>query len=583
MSKINKAVKYIKEYGFVKTAKAVKTKLCSGKAATAKKLKRIIKDSYDHKEFEQLNTSLKISILMPVYNTDVDMLKCVMESVINGSYDNYELCIYDASDENGRDATKICEDYAGKFPKIKYLKGDNFGIAENTNRCFDISEGGYIALLDHDDVLHRDALCYVAMEACKGADFIYTDEVTFSGKITNVISSDFKPDYSPYMLRCNNYICHFVCFSRELFVSCGKFNKKYDGSQDHELFLRLTDRAKKVCHIPKILYFWRVHKGSVSDSIEAKEYAITAGINGVRDFLASKNIDAEVESSEIYPTIYRIHYKITDEKVSVIILNHNHYEDLKRCLESIYRSTYKNYEIIILENNSNDQVLSDYYAELSKKENIKIITLNEPFNYSRFNNIAAGYAAGTQLLFLNNDIEAVSENWIQEMLMYSQRNDVGAVGAQLRYPDKTLQHCYLITGAGPHKVAIHAGLGLFEGDYGYLDRIGFVRDVSAVTGACLMVKKDFFDKIGGFDEKLSVAYNDVDICLKIRNEGYGIIYTPYARLIHYESGTRGRDSKDSNRRRLDAEAEYIKNKWKDKLIDRYYNANFSTDREGMLR
>lgn len=385
------------------------------------------------------------------------------------------------------------------------------------------------------------------------------------------------------MLRCNNYICHFVCFSRELFVSCGKFNKKYDGSQDHELFLRLTDRAKKVCHIPKILYFWRVHKGSVSDSIEAKEYAITAGINGVRDFLASKNIDAEVESSEIYPTIYRIHYKITDEKVSVIILNHNHYEDLKRCLESIYRSTYKNYEIIILENNSNDQVLSDYYAELSKKENIKIITLNEPFNYSRFNNIAAGYAAGTQLLFLNNDIEAVSENWIQEMLMYSQRNDVGAVGAQLRYPDKTLQHCYLITGAGPHKVAIHAGLGLFEGDYGYLDRNGFVRDVSAVTGACLMVKKDIFDKIGGFDEKLSVAYNDVDICLKIRNEGYGIIYTPYARLIHYESGTRGRDSKDSNRRRLDAEAEYIKNKWKDKLIDRYYNANFSTDREGMLR
>lgn len=181
MSKINKAVKYIKEYGFVKTAKAVKTKLCSGKAATAKKLKRIIKESYDHKEFEQLNTSLKISILMPVYNTDVDMLKCVMESVINGSYDNYELCIYDASDENGRDATKICEDYAGKFPKIKYLKGDNFGIAENTNRCFDISEGGYIALLDHDDVLHRDALCYVAMEACKGADFIYTDEVNFSG------------------------------------------------------------------------------------------------------------------------------------------------------------------------------------------------------------------------------------------------------------------------------------------------------------------------------------------------------------------------------------------------------------------
>ena len=585
MSIIKKTVALWREYGFKTTVSLVGNKIKSNRFIQKQKARKIIVNSLKSKKNEKLNQELTMSILVPAFNTDADMLKCVIESVINQTYENVEMCIYDSSDDKHTGVGKICMEYAGKDDRVKYKKGPNKGISENTNECARMAAGDYFGLLDHDDILHPKAVCKV-MDAVleHGADFIYTDEVTFSGKITNIISTNFKPDYSPYLLRSNNYICHFTAFSRVLFENSGGFNSEYDGSQDHDLFLRLTDLAKCVYHIPEILYFWRVHAGSVSDDILAKEYAIKAGIGAVQSFLDKKGINAHAASSEIYPTVYRIKYEpdITG-KVSIIVLNHEHIQDLQRCVESLMKTTYDNYEILIVENNSRSDELSEYYKLLSMNERIRIITYNRPFNFSEFNNIAVKQAAGEYILFLNNDTEVINPEWLTEMMMYATQKDVGAVGARLFYPDGRLQHCYIVTGVGEDRVAVHAGLGLAGHDYGYLDRIGMVQDVNAVTGACLLMKKSIFEEVDGFDEKLAVAYNDVDLCLKIRKKGYRIIYTPYATLTHFESASRGNDLNKKNRERLTKEAEYIKNKWGNGLKDPYYNPNFSQDRIYILK
>lgn len=590
MAKLKKIISLIKTYGFIKTFKIIVLKLSGCRFVQKKKAVSIIKKSMNPQKLNReknnhFDKEPLISILTPLYNTDVDMLKCVIESVINQTYRNVELCLCDGSDDSHGIVGEICNSYARKDARIKYLKlSENGGIAANTNACAGMAEGEYLALLDHDDILHPSAV-YRVVKAINetGADFLYTDEVTFAGKITNVLSTNLKPDYSPDTLRANNYICHFTVFSKELFNSVGGFKSQYDGSQDHDLVLRLTDAAAKIFHIPEILYFWRAHEGSVVENISAKEYAVSAGRNAVKDFLTDKGIEAEVSSTDVYPTIYRIKYMINDTPlISVIILNKNHKEDLSRCLDSIKKSSYSDIEIIIVENNSTEESIFEYYKTLTE-ENIKIITVNEPFNYSAFNNIAAGKAKGEYLLFLNNDTEVINPQWIEEMLMFAARKDVGAVGARLLYPDNTLQHCYVITGIGEDKVAVHAGVGLPKDDYGYLDRIGFNQNVNAVTGACLMVRSGIFKEIGGFDEKLPVAYNDVDLCLKLREKGYLNVYTPFAVLYHYESASRGRDNDKGNRKRLLSEAEYMKKKWGVFLKDPYYNPNFSDEKAYILR
>lgn len=585
MSKIKKALALYREYGFKTTASLVVNKIKCNPHIQGKKVKKIIVNSLKLEQTQKLNHELTMSILVPVFNTDADMLKCVIESVLNQTYKKIELCLYDASDSEHEYVGRLCNEYAEKTTIIRYKKGENKGIAENTNECAKLATGDFFGLLDHDDILHPMAV-YKVMTAImeQGADFIYTDEVTFSGKITNVLSTNFKPDYSPYLLRSNNYICHFTCFSKELFEKCGSFNKAYDGSQDHDLVLRLADAASCVYHIPEILYFWRAHAGSVVEDISAKEYAIAAGRNAVKDFLAKKGEEAIVESSEIYPTIYRIKYPVDEtNKVSIIILNHEHLEDLRRCVESLLRTTYANYEIVIVENNSKSREIFDYYHSLKNNGKIKLLTYNKTFNYSEFNNFAVDNCDGDYLLFLNNDTEVINPEWLTEMMMYAMKKDVGAVGARLFYPDGRLQHCFVITGAGEDRVAIHAGLGLAKTDYGYLDRIGIVQEVNAVTAACLLMKNTTFKEISGFDENLSVAYNDVDLCLKIRKAGYSIIYTPYATLTHYESASRGSDWDKANRVRLVKEVKYMKNKWKDGMKDPYYNPNFSLDKAYMIR
>lgn len=573
MGKVHKLMALVREYGIVTGLKMAKNKLIKGSKSMSREAALTIKESLKTEKLasekeEKFIKEPQISILVPLYNTEAGMLKCVIESVVNQTYQNWELCLCDASDKESEHVENICREFSSKDDRIKYEKlSDNLGIAENTNACAKTATGEYFGLLDHDDVLHPSALYYVVKAINEhDAEYIYTDEVTFSEQITNVISTNYKPDYAPDTLRCNNYIGHFVVFSRKIFEKCGGFNKEFDGSQDHDLALRLTKVAKKVHHIPQILYFWRAHKGSVVEDVYAKEYAISAGINAVKTHLDSIGIKGDVKSSEIYPTIYRINYEIINNPlISIIIPNKNSENVLKRCIDSIKNSSYENYEIIIVENNSTESGIFEYYKELEQNPLIKVITREGEFNYSALNNLAVESAKGDYLLFLNNDIQVINPEWINEMLMYAQRNDVGAVGARLFYPDNTIQHCYLKTGAGEHKVAIHMGYRLPKEDLGYLDRIGFVQNVNALTGACLMVAKDKFIKAGGFDEKLPVAYNDVDICLALRKAGFVNVYTPYATLYHYESLSRGADDV----KRLNRNAEYMHTKWGEMLKDPY--------------
>lgn len=573
MGKIHKLMVLAKEYGPITALKMAKAKLSSGPKAMAKEAadnirKTTAPECLASQKEQKFIYEPTISILVPLYNTEAGMLKCVIESMLNQTYSKWELCLADGSDEEHKYVSDICEEYSKDESRIKYHKlDDNKGISANTNACAKLAEGEYMGLLDHDDVLHPSALFEVVKSLNEErADYIYTDEITFSGEILNILSTNYKPDYAKDTLRCNNYIGHFVVFTRELFNQVGGFRSEYDGSQDHDLALRMTEVAGVVKHIPKILYFWRAHKGSVVEDVYAKEYAINAGINAVNHHIKTLGLDAVVESSDIYPTIYRIKYAIKSQsKITIIIPNKNSMPVLMRCLDSIFKSTYDNYEIIIVENNSTDQEIFDCYKELEANSRIRIITREGEFNYSALNNLAVKYAKGEYLVFLNNDTEVINPNWLTELLMYAQREDVGAVGARLFYPNDTIQHCYLKTGAGEHQVAIHMGLGLPKNDYGYLDRIGFVQNVNALTGACLMIARDKFEAVGGFDEKLPVAYNDVDICLALRAKGFLNVYTPYATLYHYESLSRGRD----NGERLNRDADYMHSKWSDMLSDPY--------------
>ena len=416
----------------------------------------------------------------------------------------------------------------------------------------------------------------------KGAEYIFTDEATFVGEnLNDIVTYHFKPDFAIDNLLANNYICHFSVFKASLIDKVGGFRSKYDGSQDHDLILRLTDAANKVVHIPKLLYFWRSHKNSVAMDINSKTYAIEAGKAAVHDFLESKGYNTVVTSSPVHPTIYRIRFEIKDmPKISIIIPNKDHVNDLSRCVESILDlSTYKNYEIVIADNQSTDEKLFAYYDELSKLENVKIVKYDKPFNYSAVNNYAVSQAAGDYLLFLNNDTQVISRNWLEEMLMYAQREDVGAVGAKLYYGNDTIQHGGVILRLGADRIAGHSHCGSPRSDAGYMGKMFYAQDISAVTAACMMVPREVFENVNGFDETLAVAYNDVDLCMKIRGLGKNIVFNPYCELYHYESVSRGLDTEPQNVERFNREKKIFLDKWQKELDkgDPYYNENLSLD------
>lgn len=545
---------------------------------------------------------VKISILVPLWNNKREYQIAMLDSVMNQTYKNWELCLADGSDEKHAYIEEICKEYAACAEgRIVYQKLEkNQGISGNTNACLRLATGEYIGLFDQDDILHPEALFeYMKVIEEQGADYIYCDETTFKGNdINHMLTMHFKPDYAPDNLRANNYICHFSVFKRTLLEGTELFRTKFDGSQDHDMILRLTDRAQNVVHVPRLLYYWRSHAGSVASDINAKSYAIEAARGAVAEHLKQHGYTHfKIMSTRAFETIFRIRYQILgNPKISVIIANKDHVEDLRRLLTSIReRSTYDNYEIVIVENNSERPEIFDYYGELLEKpfdrsENtvvqyssdhkITIVTYRGKFNYSAVNNLGASYAKGEYILLLNNDMEVISVNWMEELLMYAQRKDVGAVGAKLYYPDKTIQHAGVVIGLGAHRTAGHTHYKQSRENLGYMGRLCYAQNVSAVTGACLLVKKELFEKVGGLDESFEISLNDVDFCLKLREAGYLNVFTPFAELYHYESASRGLDDQGDKAQRYERESEKFRKKWKKVLEkgDPYYNPNFSLDR-----
>ncbi len=529
---------------------------------------------------------ITFSILVPLYNTPRRFLTEMIDSVRAQTYEKWELCLADGSDGEHGYVGEICQGYCAGDKRIVYRKLEkNEGISGNTNECYRMSTGQYIALFDHDDILHPSVLFAYMKAICEqDADYIYCDEATFhNGNIDRMITLHFKPDYAIDNLRANNYICHFSAFSRELLEGTELFRSEFDGSQDHDMILRLTTRARKVVHVPQLLYYWRSHKASVASDISAKLYCIESARGAIADHLRSCGMEHfEITSTRAFETIFRIQYQLTGyPKVSIVIANKDHAADLSRCVSSILdRSTYENYEIIVVENNSASEEIREYYEEIGKHPKVRIVAYEGGFNYSKINNFGASFAEGEFLLLLNNDTQVITVNWIEEMLMYGQRRDVGAVGAKLYYEDKTIQHAGIVLGLGAHRTAGHTHYRVNIENVGYMGRLCYAQDVSAVTGACLLVRKEWFDELGGLDESFAVALNDVDFCLRLREKGLLNVFTPFAELYHFESKSRGLDDSDERAERYNEESARFRQKWKAELEagDPYYNPNFSLDR-----
>lgn len=526
--------------------------------------------------------AIQFSILVPLYNTPEKFLREMIQSVKEQTYGNWELCLADGSDKAHKDVKQICLEYRAADKRIKYKKlQKNLGISGNTNACIEMAQGDYIALFDHDDLLHPAAL-YENMKAIceQDADFIYTDENTFHETPSDAYCPNYKPDFAPDTLRSYNYICHLSTFKASLLEKVGKFRSEFDGSQDYDMILRLTEKAEKIVHIPKVLYYWRSHASSVASDISAKPYTLVAAKKALKEHLQRVGLEGEVHDAKVL-SMYRIAYRIKKQDlVSILIPNKDHVSDLKKCIESIIsKTTYPNWEIIVIENNSTEAQTFQYYEEIKHDARIRVVEWAGPFNYSAINNYGAKYAKGEHILLLNNDIEVITPDWLEQMIMFAQRSDVGAVGAKLYYPDDTIQHAGVILGIGG--VAGHSHKNYPRNDYGYMGRLILAQNLSAVTAACLLLRKSVWDEIGGLNEAFAVAFNDVDFCMRIREAGYLIVFTPFAELYHYESKSRGLEDTPEKQMRFAGEIQKFQSRWQAQLDmgDPYYNPNLTLKRE----
>jgi len=531
-----------------------------------------------------------ISILTPLYNTPEPYLREFLDSFVDQTAPNGQLCLADASDAEHDAVKRIVKEYQTKNQRIVYKKIENKGIAANTNAAASLATGEYLALADHDDILAPHAMYTMGKailqlrERGEPDGFLYSDEALFSKSIQRPIVAHFKPDYAPDYLLCCNYICHLAVFQKALWDAVGGERPECDGSQDHDLFLRLIEQVGGAAHVPQVLYYWRVHAASTSGGTEAKPYVAAAAKKALADHLARTGRTGTVEDG-LFPSTYRVKWDIEgDPKVSILIPNKDHTDDLEKCLQSIWKkTTWDNYEIIVIENNSTDPATFAYYEKAKRRyDGLKVVTYPEKgFNFSGINNFGRKAAAGDYLLLLNNDVEVRNGDWLTELLRQCAHKGGAAIcGAMLYYPDETLQHAGVITGLGGY--AGHSHKYKQKGGSGYLFRIATVQDFSAVTGACLLVKASVYDEVGGLDEQFAVAFNDVDFCLRVRDAGCRIAWTPYAELTHYESKSRGGDEKDpAKAARFAAEQQrlYTIHGKENILDDPYYNPNLTRDRE----
>ena len=528
----------------------------------------------------------KISIVVPLYNTPLNFLEELLDSVVNQTYRNWELCCVDAGQDTA--VGQHVQARAKADPRIRYQKlTENEGIAGNTNHGFELATGDYIALLDHDDILHPCALWYTAQAIVEqGADFVYTDEATFEGKVENVVLYHFKPDFMLDNLRSNNYICHLTTFSKVLMEQAGGGERaEYNGSQDYDLFLRLTEKAQKIAHIPHALYYWRSSPNSTASDISAKTYCIDAGIAALKAHYARCGVAVDdVTLIPGTPGYYKTDYTMAHPgRVSILIPTCDHIRDLETCVESIYaRTTYPDFEILLIENNSKEEQTFRSYERMRKEhpDTLKVLTWQgKGFNYSALNNFGARYATGEYLLLLNNDTEVITPGWLEEMVMYAQQKRVGCVGAKLLYPDDTIQHAGVGFGIGG--VAGHLHKYFPATSDGYMGRLNYVQDVYGDTAACLLIRKEIYDEVHGLDESYAVAFNDVDFCVRVREAGYTNVFTPFAQLYHYESKSRGMEDNPEKQKRFQGEVLRFQARWGDLLAkgDPCTNPNFNIQRE----
>ena len=528
----------------------------------------------------------KISIVVPLYNTPLNFLEELLDSVVNQTYRNWELCCVDAGQDTA--VGQHVQARAKADPRIRYQKlTENEGIAGNTNHGFELATGDYIALLDHDDILHPCALWYTAQAIVEqGADFVYTDEATFEGKVENVVLYHFKPDFMLDNLRSNNYICHLTTFSKVLMEQAGGGERaEYNGSQDYDLFLRLTEKARKIAHIPHALYYWRSSPNSTASDISAKTYCIDAGIAALKAHYARCGVAVDdVTLIPGTPGYYKTDYTMAHPgRVSILITTCDHIRDLETCVESIYaRTTYPDFEILLIENNSKEEQTFRSYERMRKEhpDTLKVLTWQgKGFNYSALNNFGARYATGEYLLLLNNDTEVITPGWLEEMVMYAQQKRVGCVGAKLLYPDDTIQHAGVGFGIGG--VAGHLHKYFPATSDGYMGRLNYVQDVYGDTAACLLIRKEIYDEVHGLDESYAVAFNDVDFCVRVREAGYTNVFTPFAQLYHYESKSRGMEDNPEKQKRFQGEVLRFQARWGDLLAkgDPCTNPNFDIQRE----
>ncbi len=574
-----KFVRHVRKYGWRSALSRVSQRL--SERSHSKNITHTITAGERNRQLKvRFPRDIKFSILVPLYNTPLNFLEEMIDSVQKQTYFNWELCLADGSDDAHAEVGRTCIRLAKHDDRIKYKKLDeNRGISLNTNACIEMATGDYIALFDHDDILHPSALFEMMGAICdEGADYVYTDEVTFeSPDITKIISVHYKPDFAPDNLRANNYICHFSAFSREVLEKSGRFRSEFDGSQDHDLILRLTSNASKIVHIPKVLYFWRSHPLSVAMDINSKTYAIEAGKGAVRSFIESSGMKASVESTKVFPAMYRISYEITDQpKVSIILADCRSEKQLARCLQSIRtRTTYPDYEIIYAHGASQGK-LSQTLDEMVVKGMLDLVIRRDTDDVAALFNAAAKESSGDYFLFLEGGIEIVSNGWIEELLMYAAREDVAIAAGTLYYPDNTVRHAGYVVGNGKNGVAARIFHRIHNTSVGYMGRLWYAQNLSAVSSEMMLIKKALFDELSGFETEYRTFYYDVDLCLRARQMGKLIVWTPYAAAYALISprAKHGRDVKAAA-----ADVRRMEKHWDAVLSapDPYYNKNFSAE------
>lgn len=578
---LRKAIRHYRQFGFLKTIQRLKRGYSPEEPYHDWLLRhRVTKEELDEQKEHHFDYTPKISLIVPTFNTPLDLLSEMIDTVIQQSYPNWELCIADGSKPDSKTREKIKE-YSKQDNRIKVVYLDkNYGISGNTNQALELATGDYTAMYDHDDFLELNAVYeIVKVLNDEKVDIVYTDEDKYSQEDKVFNDPNFKPDFSIDLLRSHNYITHLFVVKTSILKEIGGFRSEFDGSQDYDVILRCIEKTNKIYHLPKVLYHWRMVKGSTAEDPQSKMYCYEAGKKAIEEHLKREGIAATVSMlGKPYYGLYHVKYETTGNPlVSIVIPNYENKAVLKRCIDSLYKANnYKNFELIIVENNSKSDEIFAYYKELeSQHDNVHVVTWQgKEFNYSAINNYGVQFAKGDYLLFLNNDTEVIASDAISEMLGCCMREEVGIVGAKLLFEDDTIQHAGVVIGIGG--AAGHVFSRIKKDDAGYMMRPLINCNYSAVTAACMMVKKECFDRVGGFDEDLKVAYNDIDLCLKIRDLDKLVVYNAFALWHHYESLSRGYETSVEKIDRMENEIAIFQKRWHKILVngDPYYNANF---------